>query len=138
MKKEFELELDNLTILIDELKKIIEKENSVVILRGDLASGKTTLVKNYVKSLGLSDLVTSPTFSLQAIYSNHIFHYDVYNKTLNEFISLGMLEEFEKNGVHFVEWGDEKLEILLNDYGYRVILIEIEKKDNKRLYKINA
>lgn len=138
MKKEFELELNNLNILIDELKKVIANENSVVILRGDLASGKTTLVKNYVKSLGLSDLVTSPTFSLQAIYSDNIFHYDVYNKTLNEFISLGMLEEFEKEGLHFVEWGDEKLQILLNDYGYRVILIEIEKKDNKRLYKIDA
>ena len=49
-----------------------------------------------------------------------------------------MLEEFEKEGLHFVEWGDEKLQILLNDYGYRVILIEIEKKDNKRLYKIDA
>ena len=49
-----------------------------------------------------------------------------------------MLEEFEKQGVHFVEWGDEKLEEILNDYGYKVILIEIEKKDNKRLYKINA
>lgn len=138
MKKEFELELNNLNILIDELKKVIDNENSVVILRGDLASGKTTLVKNYVKSLGLSDLVTSPTFSLQAIYSDNIFHYDVYNKTLNEFISLGMLEEFEKDGLHFVEWGDEKLQMLLNDYGYRVILIEIEKKDNKRLYKIDA
>lgn len=138
MKKEFELELNNLNILIDELKKVIDNENSVVILRGDLASGKTTLVKNYVKSLGLSDLVTSPTFSLQAIYSDTIFHYDVYNKTLNEFISLGMLEEFEKDGLHFVEWGDEKLQMLLNDYGYRVILIEIEKKDNKRLYKIDA
>lgn len=138
MKKEFELELNNLNILIDELKKVIANENSVVILRGDLASGKTTLVKNYVKSLGLSDLVTSPTFSLQAIYSDTIFHYDVYNKTLNEFISLGMLEEFEKDGLHFVEWGDEKLQMLLNDYGYRVILIEIEKKDNKRLYKIDA
>ncbi|MBD3829698.1 MAG: tRNA (adenosine(37)-N6)-threonylcarbamoyltransferase complex ATPase subunit type 1 TsaE, partial [Arcobacter sp.] len=110
----------------------------IIILRGDLASGKTTLVKSYVKSLGLSDLVTSPTFSLQAIYSNNIFHYDVYNKTLQEFISLGMLEEFEKEGIHFVEWGDEKLETILKDYGYRVILVEIEKKDNKRLYKINA
>lgn len=138
MKKEFELELNNLNILINELKKVIDNGNSVVILRGDLASGKTTLVKNYVKSLGLSDLVTSPTFSLQAIYSDTIFHYDVYNKTLNEFISLGMLEEFEKDGLHFVEWGDEKLQMLLNDYGYRVILIEIEKKDNKRLYKIDA
>ena len=137
MQKEFELELNHLDVLTKYLKEIIN-EDCVVILRGDLASGKTTLVKNYVLALGLADLVTSPTFSLQAIYSDNIFHYDVYNKTLGEFISLGMLEEFEKQGVHFVEWGDEKLEEILNDYGYRVILIEIEKKENKRLYKINA
>ena len=137
MQKEFELELNHLDVLTKYLKEIIN-EDCVVILRGDLASGKTTLVKNYVLALGLADLVTSPTFSLQAIYSDNIFHYDVYNKTLGEFISLGMLEEFERQGVHFVEWGDEKLEEILNDYGYRVILIEIEKKENKRLYKINA
>ena len=137
MLKEFELELEKITILSGYLKDILA-EDCIVILRGDLASGKTTLVKDYVKALGFDDLVTSPTFSLQAIYSNNIYHYDVYNKTLGEFISLGMLEEFEKSGVHFVEWGDEKLEEILNDYGYKVILIEIEKKDNKRLYKINA
>jgi tRNA threonylcarbamoyladenosine biosynthesis protein TsaE len=136
LQKEFELELDQIDILANYLKDILI-EDSIVILRGDLASGKTTLVKSYLKVLDLPDLVTSPTFSLQAIYSNNIFHYDVYNKTLGEFISLGMLEEFEKKGIHFVEWGDEKLEEILKDYGYKVVLIEIEKKDNKRLYKIN-
>jgi len=138
LKKEYELELNQINVLVNELKDLLDGENCVVILRGDLASGKTTLVKNYVEAVGLDDLVTSPTFSLQAIYSDKIFHYDVYNKTLVEFISLGMLEEFEKEGIHFVEWGDEKLEEILNDYGYKVILIEIKKKDNKRQYTINA
>ena len=138
MQKTFELELDKIDELSFYLIELLKNENYIVILRGDLASGKTSLVKNYLKALNLDDLVTSPTFSLQAIYSNNIFHYDVYNKTLNEFISLGMLEEFEKEGTHFVEWGDEKLENLLKDYGYNVILIEIQKKENKRLYKINA
>lgn len=138
MQKEFELELTNLQVFVDELKNIIGNEDTIVILRGDLASGKTTLVKSYVIALGLDDVVTSPTFSLQAIYSDNIFHYDMYNKSLSEFISLGMLEEFEKKGIHFVEWGDEKLQELLNDYGYKVIVVEIEKKDNKRLYKIYA
>ena len=138
MQKTFELELNEIKNLVDYLVELLNDDNFIVILRGDLASGKTTLVKNYVKALNLDDLVTSPTFSLQAIYSENIFHYDVYNKTLNEFIALGMLEEFEKDGTHFVEWGDEKLEEILKDYGYNVILIEIEKKDNKRVYKINA
>ncbi|MDN5060514.1 tRNA (adenosine(37)-N6)-threonylcarbamoyltransferase complex ATPase subunit type 1 TsaE [Aliarcobacter butzleri] len=138
MKKEFELDLDNVDVVVDELKKVINNKNCVVILRGDLASGKTTLVKNYVKSLGLDDLVTSPTFSIQAVYSNNIFHYDVYNKTLQQFICLGMIEEFEAEGVHFVEWGDEKLEDILKDYGFQVVLVEIRKNDDKRLYTIDA
>lgn len=138
MKKEFELDLNSVDVVVDELKKVINNKNCVVILRGDLASGKTTLVKNYVKSLGLDDLVTSPTFSIQAVYSNNIFHYDVYNKTLQQFICLGMIEEFEAEGVHFVEWGDEKLEDILKDYGFQVVLVEIRKKDDKRLYTIDA
>ena len=91
MKKEYELELNQINVLVEELKHLLDGENCVVILRGDLASGKTTFVKSYVKFLGLDDVVTSPTFSLQAIYSGEIFHYDVYNKTLESFISLGML-----------------------------------------------
>ncbi|RBQ26880.1 MULTISPECIES: tRNA (adenosine(37)-N6)-threonylcarbamoyltransferase complex ATPase subunit type 1 TsaE [Arcobacteraceae] len=137
MKKEFLLSLNEINTLVSSLKDILTK-NCVVILRGDLASGKTTLVKNFVKSLDLDDLVTSPTFSLQAIYSDKIFHYDLYNKSLDEFISLGMLEEFDKNGIHFVEWGDENLEKILKDYGYEVIVINIFKENNKRLYKIDA
>lgn len=138
MQELFELELNEINTVVEKLKEKISNEDFVVILRGDLASGKTTLVKNYVKSLGLDDLVTSPTFSLQSIYSDTIYHYDVYNKTLDEFIALGMLEEFEKSGTHFVEWGDEKLQNLLVEYGYNVILVEIEKLDNKRRYKIES
>ncbi|WP_121626697.1 tRNA (adenosine(37)-N6)-threonylcarbamoyltransferase complex ATPase subunit type 1 TsaE [Poseidonibacter antarcticus] len=138
MLEKFELELNQIDIAVKYLANLINNEDTIIILRGDLASGKTTFVKNFVKYLELDDLVTSPTFSLQAVYSDKIYHYDVYNKTLNEFISLGMLEEFEKNGLHFVEWGDERLEDLLKDYGYRVILLEIDKLENKRLYKINA
>lgn len=138
MKKEFELSINEIEEVSNYILDLVDNEDTIFILRGDLASGKTTLVKNIVKSLGLNDLVTSPTFSLQAIYSNKIYHYDVYNKTLNEFISLGMIEEFEKEGLHFVEWGDEELEEILNEYGYKVIVVEIEKKDNRRLYKVNA
>ncbi|PLY06649.1 MAG: tRNA (adenosine(37)-N6)-threonylcarbamoyltransferase complex ATPase subunit type 1 TsaE [Arcobacter sp.] len=137
--KSFVLSIDEINLIVEELKLEINKfdNNAIVILRGDLASGKTTFVKNYVKSLGLDDLVTSPTFSLQSIYSNEIYHYDVYNKTLEEFISLGLLEEFEKEGIHFVEWGDKKLEELLKSYGYNVMLLEIEKYDDKRQYILN-
>ncbi|MCJ8327252.1 MAG: tRNA (adenosine(37)-N6)-threonylcarbamoyltransferase complex ATPase subunit type 1 TsaE [Campylobacterales bacterium] len=135
MNKVFELKENELNIIIEEIKKL---SSGIVLLRGDLASGKTTLVKNYVKSMGYDDLVTSPTFSIQSVYSNNIFHYDVYNKTLEEFVALGLLEEFEKEGLHFVEWGDDKLKKILDSYGFENISIDIEKCKNKRRYIINA
>lgn len=138
MCKEFLLGEDEIEVIISYLKELLENRDCIVILRGDLASGKTTLVKHFVKAIGLDDVVNSPTFSLQVVYGNEIFHYDLYNKTLEEFISLGMLEEFEKSGIHFVEWGSDKLENILNDYGFDVIVLDILKKDDKRLYKIDA
>ena len=136
--KKFVLAIDELDTLINYLKVQIEKKDIVVLLQGTLASGKTTLVKQFVASLGYDDKVTSPTFSLQSIYGEDIFHYDVYNKTLEEFIALGLLEEFEKEGVHFVEWGDDKLERILKEYGFDCLKISIEKKEEKREYKIGS
>jgi len=128
--------LDNLLNFVNNLKDEINNKDIVVLLQGDLASGKTTLVKNYVKLLGLDDEVTSPTFSLQSVYSNKIYHYDVYNKTLEEFISLGLLEEFEKSGIHFVEWGDDRLYDILKEYGFNTKIVKIDKLNDKREYTI--
>ena len=122
--------------IVKEVDITIDDRDCVVLLRGDLASGKTTFVKYFVKSKHIDSAVTSPTFSLQAIYGDQIFHYDVYNKTLGEFLSLGMFEEFEKKGIHFVEWGEENLEKLLVDFGFRVFVLNIKKIDNKREYLI--
>jgi len=132
------LKLTEIDQFVTLLQKSIASKDVVVLLRGDLASGKTTLVKNYVQSLGLCDEVTSPTFSLQSVYGENIYHYDIYNKTLQEFISLGLLEEFEKSGIHFVEWGDEKLENILKEYGFEVLIVAIEKKDESREYHIET
>ncbi len=131
----YTLSEDNLLPIISKFdKKIV---NGVVLLRGDLATGKTTLVKAIVKAMDIEESVTSPTFSLQQCYGEKIYHYDLYNHGLDHFISLGMLEELEKEGLHFVEWGDEALQELLEDAGISVALIEIEKvADNKRKYKV--
>jgi len=136
--KKFELGIENIDILLKYLRSLIENQNIVVLLQGTLASGKTTLVKEYVASLGYDDNVTSPTFSIQSVYGDDIFHYDVYNKTLEEFVSLGLLEEFEKDGIHFVEWGDDKLERILKEYGFDVMKISIDKINDKREYTVES
>ena len=132
------LNITEINQFIQVLKSKINNKDKVVLLRGDLASGKTTLVKNYVTSLGIKEVVTSPTFSIQSVYGENIYHYDVYNKTLQEFVSLGLLEEFEKKGIHFVEWGDEKLENILLEYGFEIIIVNIEKKEESREYIIES
>jgi len=134
--KSYRLKLDELHILVDDVVKNFK--DGVVVLRGDLASGKTTLVKEVVKKLGFDGDVTSPTFSLQQCYSDKIFHYDIYNHGLEHFISLGMLEELDKEGLHFVEWGDDELIDILSSAGIDTLKIDIEKvSDDIREYKVD-
>ena len=133
--KTYKLKLDELHILVDEISETFK--NGVIILRGDLASGKTTFVQEMVKKLGIQDDVTSPTFSLQQCYGDKIFHYDIYNHGLEHFLSLGMLEELDKDGLHFVEWGDVELENILNSAEIDMLVIDIKKIfDNMREYKV--
>jgi len=122
---------------VDDLKDVIEcikkSKKNIIILSGTLGSGKTTLVKEFVKSLGINENVTSPTFSIQNIYDNKVFHYDLYNKDVNQFLSLGMLEELLKDGYHFIEWGEELENILKKlDIDYLKIKIDL---DNVRIFE---
>lgn len=133
MKNRYTLSIDEVTLLARDV--ISTCTNGVIILRGDLASGKTTFVKHLTKELGCDDEVTSPTFSLQQCYGETLFHYDIYNHGLEHFISLGMLEELDKEGLHLVEWGDDELKAILLSAGFNIMQIEINKIANdKREY----
>ncbi|SFV74716.1 TsaE protein, required for threonylcarbamoyladenosine t(6)A37 formation in tRNA [hydrothermal vent metagenome] len=135
MKQTYTLTLNEIDTIVDAILNTIK--NGVVILKGDLASGKTTLVKKIVQKLQKNEEVTSPTFSLQQVYGENIFHYDLYNHGLNHFLSLGMLEELDKEGLHFIEWGDDDLVEILYSAGIDVISIEIKKIANdKREYTL--
>lgn len=134
-KYHYRLKLDELDSLVDDF--IESFQSGVVILKGDLAAGKTTLVKHIAHKLGVEDEITSPTFSLQHCYSENVYHYDIYNHGLEHFLSLGMLEELEKEGLHFIEWGSDELIALLDSAGIDVMSIAIEKvSDDTREYKI--
>ena len=116
--------------LQEAIQCLKQSNKKIVILSGTLGSGKTTFVKEFVKDKKIE--VNSPTFSIQNIYGD-IYHYDLYNTSIDEFLSLGMLEEFEKDGYHFIEWGEE-LEKYLKKFGFEYIKITIEVKENKRIF----
>jgi len=130
------LNLEELPTFVREISK--KFDSGVIILRGDLASGKTTFVKALALHLNVKDDVTSPTFSLQQCYGDKIFHYDIYNHGIDHFISLGMLEELDKEGLHLVEWGDDKLVDILVSAGIKVLTITIVKQENNiRQYEVD-
>lgn len=109
----------------------------VVILQGDLASGKTTFTQSFASFLGLEDSVSSPTFSLQQKYGDKLYHYDLYNYGSDKFLSLGMMEELERPGYHLIEWGDDKLMEWLKRGGMEYIVVKITKCDNNmRCYEV--
>jgi tRNA threonylcarbamoyladenosine biosynthesis protein TsaE len=125
-----------------ELNKVAEylnqtlPKNAIIFLIGDLASGKTTLTKAIAKSKGIDSEVTSPTFSLQQCYGDDFFHYDLYRIDYSEFMELGLFEEFDRDGWHLVEWGDDRLKEFLLDAGYNLYTIFITPSDKKRKYEI--
>ena len=123
---------------IEDLERVINcvknSKKNIIILSGTLGSGKTTFVQQFTKSLGIEEGVNSPTFSIQNIYDNKVFHYDLYNKGVNEFLALGMLEELEKDGYHFIEWGEE-LEEILKSFGIDFLRVNIVLSENTRDYE---
>jgi len=133
---------------LEELHKVVMylesilPTNAIVFLRGDLAAGKTTLTQAIAKEKGIEGEVTSPTFSLQQCYEgqdgNTLYHYDLYRLEYEEFMQMGLFEEFEKSGWHMVEWGSDALKAFLEGVGYNVITVDIESNQNSRIYRIDA
>lgn len=131
-----QLSLDQLPQLCEHICDQLPK-GGVVVLQGDLASGKTTFTQAFSHFLGIDEAVTSPTFSLQQRYGEKLFHYDLYNYGFDKFLSMGMLEELEKPGYHLVEWGDKALVEFLKKAGFTYVVVQITKFDNEtRCYEV--
>jgi tRNA threonylcarbamoyladenosine biosynthesis protein TsaE len=83
----------------------------VVLLSGDLGSGKTTLTKGLVAGLGAAreDEVTSPTFTLVHVYGKvaKVYHADLYRvESFHDFETLGFEDVFAQPGIVIIEWSE--------------------------------
>ncbi|MDR2170145.1 MAG: tRNA (adenosine(37)-N6)-threonylcarbamoyltransferase complex ATPase subunit type 1 TsaE [Planctomycetaceae bacterium] len=114
--------------------------NSVVVLTGTLGAGKTRLVKEVAKCLGVrGSIVTSPTFVLLHEYDEgkrEIYHFDVYRlSTETEFRQLDPDDYFEREGITFIEWGEKFPNMLPKErLDIQIDIIE----DNDRNYNFKA
>ena len=86
----------------------------MVVLRGDLGAGKTTLARAVARALGVEGPVTSPTFTLAQRYRGRvpILHIDAYRLTGADDEELGLLLDGAEDAVTLVEWPDALAEAL--------------------------
>ena len=94
-----------------DLAQNIESEkfpNMVICLEGDLGSGKTVFAKAFAQALGITENITSPTFTIIKEYYGGemtLFHMDVYR--LSDIKQdIGIEEYFNKKGICIIEWSD--------------------------------
>ena len=105
---------------------------NVVVLEGDLGVGKTEFVRAICRCLKVTDIVTSPTFTLINQYDSditNIYHIDLYRiKNRDELLELGFVELFaDNNSIFFIEWAENSFSLIPNiDYK-----ISIKHNDNE-------
>ena len=112
-------------------KKFASKLNKkdVIVLSGDLGSGKTKFTEGILSFFGLENEISSPTFTIVNEYQTPkfpIYHFDVYRLAdTSEFYEIGGDEYFD-NGVCLIEWGELINEALPKKY----IHISFQKSDS--------
>ena len=128
--------LDTIHVVSDYIKDLINNY-TIFLFEGDMGSGKTTLIKQVVKDIGISENVKSPTFSLVNEYIENdliIFHFDLYriNKE-NELDSIGFYEYLDSGKLCFIEWPNIAIQNIYKDY----VLIKISiTSDSEREIEI--
>lgn len=98
----------------ERVAEILLPAPKLIVLRGDLGAGKTTLVKGIAGALGAAEIsdVTSPTFTLVHEYAGpkvRVYHLDLYRlETERELLTLGLEEMVEEpDALVLVEWGEK-------------------------------
>ena len=102
-----------------ELAQNFESEkfpNMVICLNGELGSGKTLFVKGIAQALGITENITSPTFTIVKEYDGELplYHFDVYRLDGNT-DGVGIEEYFNAGGVVIIEWASTIKDILPSD-----------------------
>lgn len=95
------------------------KKGDIIVLTGELGSGKTKFVEGILKYFNLESEISSPTFTIVNEYLSdkmNIYHFDVYRlEDSDEFFAMGGDEYFSK-GICLIEWGEIIEDILPKPY----------------------
>lgn len=117
-----------------KIGSIFKLDNPVILLKGDLATGKTTLTKGIGKGLNIDRKINSPTFTILKRYQGDVllYHFDFYRLEGN-FFDYDFYDYIDGDGFKVVEWPDQAKDLLPSNY----LLVEIKYiKDNERQFMI--
>jgi len=115
------------------------KGGEVICLNGDLGVGKTAFVQGLVKALGVTEPISSPTFTIVNCYEGNmpIYHFDVYRiEDCDEMYEIGFEEYVYSNGITLIEWSEKIEEILPKNRIEIVISKDFNKHDDYRTISI--
>lgn len=113
------------------------KNNRVFTFSGNLGSGKTTFIKYLCKAVGVTALVSSPTFALVNEYEGfkglRVYHFDFYRiKNVREAYDMGYEEYLYSGGYCFIEWPEMIEELVPKD----AVNLYIEAKGDTREIRV--
>ena len=117
-------------------KQLIEQFDTakVVLFNGEMGAGKTTLIKQLCKNLGITENTSSPTFSIVNEYktddNQSVYHFDFYRiEDEPEALDFGYEDYFCSNSFCFIEWS-EKIPNLIPE-NHKVVSIKIDENNNR-------
>ena len=131
---------DNTTIEIAKNLASYINNKDIIVLTGELGSGKTKFVEGFLSHFNLQNEISSPTFNIVNEYTTpnqNIYHFDVYRlENIDEFYAIGGEEYFE-NGISLIEWGEIIQDILPKEY-IHITFTKDSKDENKRIIEFKA
>jgi tRNA threonylcarbamoyladenosine biosynthesis protein TsaE len=118
------------------------KKGDIICLDGDLGTGKTVFTKGFARGLGITEYITSPTFTtINEYYSGRMpfYHFDVYRlESSDELYDIGYEQYFYGEGVCVVEWA-EIIEDALPENAVRInIAKNLEKGEDYRRIEVKG
>ena len=131
---------------IDELESvaqqiIVQQPAKVILFHGEMGVGKTTLIKQLCKTLGVTEATSSPTFSLvneyETIANQIVYHFDFYRlKNEMEALDMGADDYFYSGNWCFIEWAEKIPNLIPEEHA--IITIELVDNGKRHLTLTNS
>lgn len=131
--KSITIDISNIALHKEAVKQLIDfaGNKKVFIFDAPMGAGKTTFIKSLCESLGVSNTISSPTYSIVNEYNTNqndkIYHFDLYRlKSEQELFELGFEDYILSNNYLFIEWPEFAIPYLDS---YLRIIIHIENNN---------